>query len=76
MVHVSASHLRKMFKEETGQTLKDFILEVRMKTAMDLLKIPDIKVADIAEQVGYLSSQDVARAFRQATGLTRGNTGI
>lgn len=69
---VSASHLRKVFKEEKGQTLKDFIQNVRLEQAKRLLENPNNKIADIAEKVGYLSSQSFARAFRQETGLTSG----
>lgn len=72
LFHVSSSHLRKIFKEETGQTLKDFILNIRMETAKGLLGNSEIKVADIAEKVGYLSSQSFTRAFRQVTGVTPG----
>jgi two-component system, response regulator YesN len=72
MFKISSSHLRKIFKEETGQTLKDFILYVRIEQAKELLKNTDMKVADIAINVGYLSSQSFVRVFRQVTGMTPG----
>ncbi|MNC10231.1 HTH-type transcriptional activator Btr [compost metagenome] len=72
MIKVSSSHLRKLFKEETGQTLKDFIVDIRLKKAKELLEKPEIKVADIAGKIGYLSSQSFARAFRQVMGITPG----
>ncbi|MNL76754.1 DNA-binding transcriptional regulator ChbR [compost metagenome] len=37
-----------------------------------MLEQADIKVADIAERVGYLSPQSFVRAFRQVTGMTPG----
>ncbi|THF74148.1 helix-turn-helix domain-containing protein [Cohnella fermenti] len=66
--YISASHLRKIFKDETGGTVKDFILRARMERAIELLGGTELRIADIAGQVGYLSAQSFSKAFRLETG--------
>lgn len=66
--YISASHLRKIFKDETGETVKDFILRARMGRAIELLGQTELRIADIAERVGYLSAQSFSKAFRLETG--------
>jgi two-component system, response regulator YesN len=68
--YISASYLRKIYKDETGETIKDFILSERMRRAKELLNNTSINIADIAEQVGYMSSQSFSKAFKLETGKT------
>ncbi|MEW9699924.1 helix-turn-helix domain-containing protein [Paenibacillus sp. SI8] len=69
---ISTSHLRKIFKEETGITLKDMIGEKRISKAKVLLSDPRCKIQDIAYQVGYLTVQSFTKAFKLETGATPG----
>jgi AraC-like DNA-binding protein len=69
---ISVSHLRKIFKVETGSTIKDMISEQRIAKAKELLGNPENRIADIALQVGYLSVQSFTRAFKLETGKTPG----
>jgi AraC-like DNA-binding protein len=70
--YLSSSHLRKVFKEETGMTIKEYIDDLRIRRAKEMLEDPLIKIGDIAEQVGYLSAQTFTRAFKLATGQAPG----
>lgn len=69
---ISASHLRKIFKVETGTTIKEWISERRIAKAKELLGNPENKIADIALQIGYLSVQSFTKAFKLETGKTPG----
>ena len=42
-----------MFKKQYGESFKDYLNRVRMTKAEELLLNSDLKVRDIAEQVGY-----------------------
>ncbi len=70
MFKISASHLRKIFKEETGQTFKDYVLGVRLEQAKELLRDSDLKVVEVANKVGYFSTQSFVRTFRQVVDMT------
>jgi two-component system response regulator YesN len=70
--YISTSYLRKIFKDETGETIKDFIHKERMNKAKNLLENADLKISDIAEQIGYLSAQSFSKAFKIEVGKTPG----
>lgn len=71
--YISSSHLRKIFKNETGSTIKECIDEARLKKAMELLEHTQIKIYDISEKVGYQTVQAFTRAFKLNTGKTPGD---
>lgn len=67
---VGPSHLRRVFKNLTGQTIQDSILVVRMKRAQELLMDPSIKVYKIAEAVGFESQSYFGIVFKKYFGMT------
>lgn len=68
---LSPSYLRKIYKEENSITLKQFIDDERIRYAKELLEnSSDIKINDIPEKIGYLSSQAFTRSFKNHTGMT------
>lgn len=69
---ISMSHLRKIYKEETGVTIKDSISGKRIAKAKLLLAQSQHKIQDIALLVGYLTVQSFAKAFKMDTGRTPG----
>lgn len=70
--NMSSSYLRKLFKDESGITIKEFIDQARMNMVKELLVNKKYKIQDIAESVGYVSVSSFTRAFRLETGLTPG----
>ena len=68
--HISAPYLSKIFKEESGQNLNQFITEVRMKKAIYFLENSDRKIADIAELVGYDDVNYFIKVYKKVTGKT------
>lgn len=65
---ISSSYLRKIFKDHTGITIKQFIHQERIHKAKQLLTETDVKINDIATQIGYLSSQAFSKAFKAEIG--------
>ena len=70
--YVSPSYLRKLFKDIYSITLKTYIDNERIDRAKELLCDTSVKISDIPEQIGYLSSQSFTRAFKTHTGKTPG----
>ncbi len=63
-------YLAKMYKKKTGQNLKDFINEYRLSQAKRLLKNSDMKVSDVAMEVGFDNFSYFSTLFKQHTGMT------
>ena len=52
-VFLSTSYVCTFFKNETGQTLNQYLTEYRMEKAKQLLSDPRYKITDISSRVGY-----------------------
>lgn len=66
--YLSSSRLSVLFKQETGQTVNDFLTDLRISQAIHLLENSSYKIYEIAEKVGYKSSQYFSQIFSQRTG--------
>ena len=63
--HYSEPHLCSLIKQNTGQTFTSLIKNLRMKDAVSYLINTDLKISEIAEQVGYNSADHFSRVFHQ-----------
>ena len=71
MVYLTPSYLSKLFKQETGLTLTDYITEIRLRKAKHLLKnAPDLKVHEIGAEVGYCDPAYFNKLFKRVVGVT------
>ena len=66
---ISCIYLSKLFKKETGQTFLEYLTNYRMERAKYILSKGDYKVYEVAEQVGYKTSQYFSSVFRKNTGM-------
>jgi len=58
-----------LFKNETGQTINDFITEIRMMKAKEYLKQEDQNVSSVAFLCGYRDQYYFSRVFKKYFGL-------
>lgn len=70
MAGFSKYHLCKKFKEQTGQSVFDFLTEVRINKAKELLIQSSLKVFEISQAVGYNDAPYFNRTFKNYTGYT------
>ena len=63
-------YLSRIFKQETGSSLMEFITLERMKQACILLKNPEIKISSVAKSVGYSQISYFSRVFRKIEGIS------
>ena len=70
--HLGVSHalVRERFRTVHGKSLRDVILEARVKAAMSLLSRTKAPVHEIARKVGFSSDAHFVRYFRKKTGTT------
>ena len=67
---INPSYLSVLFKKSTGINFVDYISDLRINAAKELLKDPLKPNSEIARSVGYESSSYFARAFKKKTGMT------
>src|SRR5512138_2768043 len=65
LVNLSASRLRHLFKQDTGQTLTRFLKDLRIRRAEKLLRTTFLSVKEIANGEA-LTSSSFAREFKKA----------
>jgi signal transduction histidine kinase/ligand-binding sensor domain-containing protein/AraC-like DNA-binding protein len=69
-VGVSRVHLNRKLKEMTNQTSRDFIRNVRLHMAAELLRSKDIPVTELATAVGMPNISTFSAAFREQFGVS------
>lgn len=69
-VFLSTSYVCTFFKNETGQTLNQYLTEYRMEKAKQLLSDPRYKIADISSKVGYSDGNYFGKSFKKYTGFS------
>lgn len=68
--NISASHFSVVFSQETSQTFKEYLTEVRINKAKELLRTTSLRSADIADKVGYNDPHYFSSVFKKNTGLS------
>ena len=66
----SPSYLSVLIKKELGLPFQDYLIQERMKKAKLLLLTTDLKIYEIAEQVGFDDMNYFSQRFKQVVGLT------
>ncbi len=69
-VGYSPAYLTTQMKKQTGQTIQQWIIQLRMTTACSLLTNTNSSVEGIASQVGYQNTTHFFRQFRRLYGTT------
>ena len=68
--NLSASHFSVVFSQETCQTFKEYLTELRLTKAKELLRMTTLRSADIAYKVGYNDPHYFSSVFKKHTGLS------
>lgn len=67
---MAPAYFSHLFKKETGQTFIDYLHEVRIERAMELMRSEDGTVTQICFRVGFRHLSHFIRTFKKRTGLT------
>lgn len=70
VVFLNPAYFSQLFKQKTGQGYKEYVTSLRLEQARLLLLNPKLKLAEIAERVGYQDMKHFTQMFRKRTGLT------
>lgn len=69
-IGISSAYLSTRFKKETGQSFTEFLTELRMNRAKELLENKSIYIYEICEQIGYTDPNYFCKVFKKYTGLS------
>lgn len=69
-VHRSPEYFSRLFKEETGENFSVYLMMYRLNRAKELLEHTDMKVYQIAHEVGYTTPSYFSRIFKRYMGIS------
>ena len=69
-VHFSQEYLLRIFKKKEGITILQYINDLKLAAAKQLLTDSELQVREIADRLGFASQGYFGRFFRNKTGLT------
>ncbi|ONI47553.1 hypothetical protein AN643_04310 [Candidatus Epulonipiscioides saccharophilum] len=69
-IYSNESYLSRLFKQEMKTSLIEYITERRISESIRLLNETDLKVYEIAEQIGFRDAHYFGICFKKKTGLT------
>ena len=72
VVNLSTSYLSFIFKEISGKSFVDYVNEFRIDQAKILLRETSLNISQIAEKVGYNSSNSFSKVFKKYVGISPG----
>ena len=67
---ISPYYFSKLFKEETGSNFVEYLTNLRMSRAKELLKDESRSMKEICMEVGYSDPNYFSRIFKKNVGLT------
>lgn len=68
--HLSVSQLNRRFREFTGQSPHEYLVNLRVNRAKELLKESKLSITEIAGEVGYAYDTSFAAVFRSKVGMS------
>lgn len=69
-VYLTPTYLSTLFKQKTGRTIGNYLTEIRVEHAKELLQDKQLKLYNVSEQVGYGDPNYFAKIFKKSEGVT------
>lgn len=70
ILNLSPYYFSKLFKEETGATFMEYLTNLRLEKAKELLKDCNLTMKEICGEVGYSDPNYFSRIFKKNIGMT------
>jgi AraC family L-rhamnose operon transcriptional activator RhaR len=67
---VADRHLRQVFRQQTGMSISQYLRQLRVCQAQDLLRHSEMLIGDIATRCGFEDSNYFSVVFTKETGMT------
>lgn len=69
-IHLSIFYFSRLFKDKTGVTYTEYLIELRLEKSKMLLLTTNDTVASIAKRVGYTETNSFSRLFKSRVGIS------
>lgn len=69
-VNLSAEYFTKLFKRETGQNIKEYIIQSKISAAKDMLEHSNMSISMIALELGYSNFSHFTQVFKKYEKMT------
>lgn len=69
-LHISTAYFSTIFKKEMKQTVGNYLTQIRLGTAHDLLLNTDLKSTEIAARTGYTDANYFSYCFKKRYGIS------
>lgn len=69
-IGVSRTQLWRIFKKTTGKTLGDYIRDIRLEKAAEMLKTKKYRISEVAYEVGYSDAKYFTKNFQKKYGVS------
>ena len=70
LMEVTPNYLSARFHRETGHTLAEHIINLRMKTALQLIKSTHLQIQSVAQLCGFSDPNYFGKQFKRFYGVT------
>lgn len=70
--NITVPYISKVFKEQFGTNFSEYITNMRVQKAQQLLLSTNMSMSDIAKKLGYVDSSVFIKNFKKSTGMTPG----
>jgi AraC-like DNA-binding protein len=70
--NISENYLRTLFQRHTGLSPKEYVDNLKMNRAVEMLNDPRIRIYEIAERLGYMDNYHFIRRFTKILGQPPG----
>jgi two-component system response regulator YesN len=67
---ISSTYFSSMFSQEMGKTFTEYLTELRMNKAKELLQTQKLHTAEVAQAIGYKDAHYFSFVFRKTQGVS------
>lgn len=70
LLQMSPNYFTSLFKQSTGLSAHQYVIQCRIEKAKRLLAKPDLSIIEVSQQVGFQSQSHFINVFRKQIGMT------
>ena len=68
-LYTSPFHLCRVFRQETGQTIHNYLTQMRLRASLELVAAKEMSLTELSLVLGFASHSHFTQAFRRAFGI-------